>query len=117
MNAIELKSNKKVATSLFLHQPPFFRVTPPLSSDIFGTPTPKGLNFWKVLTEGVVPTMDIFNNLVKGEHRSNIKTGGAYTYLLQSFGGDIRFILNQSCSSIGPVFTNSLVLGNTNFDS
>ena len=61
--------------------------------------------------------MDIFNNLVKGEHRSNIKTGGAYNYLLQSFGGDIRFILNQSSSSIGPVFTNSLVLINTNLDS
>ena len=62
-------------------------------------------------------TMNIFNNLVKGEHRSNTKTGGAYNYLLQSFGGDIRFILNQSSSSIGPVFTNSLVLINTNLDS
>ena len=51
-NVTELKSNKKVATPPFLHQPP-----PPLqgyfpcSSKIFGThPLPyKSLNFWKVL--------------------------------------------------------------------
>ena len=45
---LNCKVIKKVATPLFLHQPPFSGLSP-LSSKKFRTPPPKWLNFWKVL--------------------------------------------------------------------